>query len=182
MAGINSQTQSDIFGRVFTERTSTLDAEASVFDLPDLLTTIVENLDATRSVVLELPETAFAVPERVMANGEVDWLAGKIVSHVCDIQHRVCGQAAQLMGAADAATALEAIGSWPDTIGQREAVDVLTAAGDAQRSFNAHFPVDGDTTSTSQSERFGTVGPKGWLLLQVIHSNTHRLQLRALMD
>ncbi len=180
MSGIVEQTQHEIWNRVIVRHESTLEQEAAQFDIATLLTTVVGNLRAMQSTVSTLPDATFATPSRTTGDGEIDWLAGKIVSHVCEIQRRICDQAANLMGYTEAEAILGTLPELPDTINREEALAGLSTSEQTQLIFNEHLPEDAPLSHTTEHPRFGTIGPRGLLLLQVIHSHTHINQLDAL--
>lgn len=178
MSAIADATLREIRRRVFEARELTLDQAAADINVNDFAATIDELRDRMSSVIESLPDAAFT--EQQAGEGEEVWTAGQIITHLSNSTRQMSGQVRPLLGMEQfGASELLPMEHLP---ARDEALTLLHRSSRELSSFLESVPRHADFSRTQEHARFGTMGPKGWLMLMAVHEEGHLRQLEALQQ
>lgn len=177
MAFLTDEQLETIAARIFRDRDTSLEAEGGKLELNDLVQTVLRVRHTMHSAVESLPPAAFE-PQPDDANGNEVWNAGQIVSHICQSQLRFTEALGELVQfTRDPQTEDLEVEPAPPMVEARGAIKTATVI--LRQTLKA-IPEDADLSQTRETERFGSLGVRGWLMLVAIHEHSHVRQLQEL--
>lgn len=176
MTIIASEQLRGVATRVFAERTSTFTDEAKAHEPQDYADTLRAVRRMMADTLESLPESAFSAQELI--DGEENWSAGEVLTHLVTAQGNMLGQARAGLG--QEPVAAPEPGDMTAQPTRTEAQALLAQLNDYFDTFFAAIPVDGDLDNPVEHPRFGSMSPRAWLLLSTLHEGDHLNQIRAL--
>ncbi len=176
MTVIPSEQLRDAATRVFAERSSTFTDEAKAHEVQDYVDTLHAGRRMYASTLESLPEAAFVAQEPI--NGEENWSAGQVMTHLVTAQGNMLGMAREGLG-------LEPVAAQEpgDMTAQPTRADVqalLAQLNDSFDTFVANIPADAALDNPIEHPHFGSMSPRAWLMLSTLHEGDHLNQIRAL--
>lgn len=169
--------------RVFRERVSTLDEEASSFSLEDLRLALGVGRLGVRSEIEWLPEQAFE-EQALDANGNEIWTAGQVVNHIGNAQIGMTiwlHAALNLRPSDDEHPLLNLTDAdEPGRLTREQSLHVLDVAERELETLFDAIPEHIDESMRARHPAFGLAGIKGGLLIMAIHEHGHLEQLKHL--
>lgn len=172
---ITQEQLGEIGRKVFTTRESTLEQEASALNVGDMRSGLVEARREQREALASLPEQAFTTQQP--GEGEDVWSAGQIVAHLANSFGSMTGFIRPILGLPEASLSPHDLEQQPT---RDEALAIHDATDAGLNELFSSIPSDADFSQTSTHPRFGELGPRGMLLLMLIHETNHLDQLRSL--
>lgn len=179
MAFLTDEDLDRLAERVFVKRESTLEAEGQAIDRADLINTVQRVRHRLNSAVETLPAVAFE-PQPDDENGNEVWSAGQIVSHICKSQKRFTENVGNLVEYT-LEPETDKLDS-EETLPMTEARGAIKTATVLLRQTLRAIPDDADLSKTAETERFGNLSVKGWLMLVAIHEHGHVKQINSLVQ
>ena len=172
---ITQEQLGEIGRKVFATRESTLEQEASGLDLNDVRSRLLEARREQRETLVSLPDQAFSTQQP--GEGEEAWSAGQIVAHLANSFGSMTGFMRPILGLPEVAHTPHDLTQLP---GRDEALAIHDATDAGLSELFSSIPSDADLSQTTTHPRFGELGPRGMLLLMLIHETNHLDQMRSL--
>jgi hypothetical protein len=122
-----------------------------------------------------LPEAAWE--PRSSGEDETSWNAGQIILHLANAQSSLVAGVRQLVDQPAGDTTRYELTT---DIAAMDAIGVFHDMTAEARELFASIPEDADLTRTVETDRLGSLGIKGWLLIMAIHEADHLGQLKSL--
>lgn len=161
--------------KVFATRESTLEQEAAGLDAEEMRTSLLNVRRQQRETLGSLPDHAFAAQQS--GDGEDAWTAGQITMHLANAFSSMSGFIRPILGMPEATVAPHDVSQQPD---RDETLLIHDTTDAALAEFFSAIPSDADQSQTATHPRFGEIGPRGMLLLMLIHETDHLRQMRRL--
>ena len=183
MTTIPPQELAELRRTVFDDRQSTATDAAEPYGVAMLIDTTRATRAAIRSTLQELPGDAFE-PQPDDPDGNENWSAGQVVSHICEARVRfdhygVLRQMAGLPELPPSEGWSEYIGG-PKLLNRSQALEALDLLEREYDDLANAIPDDADYTERVELPPFGTMGFRGILLQSLLHEHLHEEQLRDL--
>ncbi len=182
MTALNPDQLLVAYDAIITDKSTTFAKESPRYSIPELKQAIVDVRSATRGQVEGLPSSAFAEQADDSEGNEV-WSAGELICHVTSAFWFIGGRALELAdienpGPGEAVSPF--LGETPKVLSKQETIDLLDAGDQATELYLSWIPDDADLSASADTEFFGEMSAKSWLMFVSVHEADHVRQLESL--